>query len=111
MNTDEVEAAVAAVPVSPPVAKGPTGEETLPSDSPESKRAKYQHRTGKETVEDSLGVPQKKPSLPTDRGEDETKVTDPANSSDAKPEDDDAAPSEVLRTCFKNVTFMDLFGS
>ena len=44
MNPDEVARAVASVHSPVPV-PGPTGRESLPSDSPATKRAKYQHTT------------------------------------------------------------------
>ena len=123
MQTQDIEAAAAAAAVaaSPPAAKGATCDDAaLRSDSPKTKRAKYQHRVGHETTDDSLGngaqpvVPRDEPTshVPTNHGGDEAKVPDPTPFSHPEPEGAGAKPPKVLQTCFRNVAFyLDLFRS
>ena len=117
METQDIEAAAAAVPVSPPAAKGATCDDAaLRSDSPKTKRAKYQHRGGNENADDSLGdgaklvVPRDEPTshVPANREGDEAKVPDPTPLSDAEPEGAGAKPPKVLQTCFRDAVL--LFG-
>jgi hypothetical protein len=105
MGTQDLEAAVAAAaapPVSPPSAKGATWDDAaLQSDSPGTKRAKYQQRV---EIDAQSEVPQEDSTshVPSDTKGDEAEVPD-HTFSDAEPEV--AGPPEVLQTCFRNLAF------